>query len=155
MQLPPQLHLALAPSPRAALVLVALGTVLAATAWAIPAPTWARLLAMAAFAAWTVDRLRVHALRVSSRSVVEIAVAGDLLIVVRYADGRTVAGTVRPASFVHPRLTSIVWRPDGARAAQALPILPDMLLRDDFRRLRILLRYGHNRTVAGAPASQA
>jgi len=36
-----------------------------------------------------------------------------------------------------------------------VPIVPDMLDGDDFRRLRVLLRYGSSEDSAGAPASHA
>ena len=41
-------------------------------------------------------------------------------------------------------LTTIVWRPDGARCVRRARscVLPDMLPADDFRRLRVMLRYG-------------
>jgi hypothetical protein len=48
-----------------------------------------------------------------------------------------------------------VWRPDRSRFSRAEFILPDMLPADDFRRLRVLLRYGRNDDAHGAPASHA
>ena len=60
-------------------------------------------------------------------------------------DGRSRDGTILDASYVGARVTTIVWRADRSsryRPAEALLILPDMLPRDDFRRLRVLLRYG-------------
>jgi hypothetical protein len=58
-------------------------------------------------------------------------------------------------TFVHPWFTSIVWRPDGSRVSRAIPLLPDMMGTDEFRRLRVLLRYGRREVTAGAPASHA
>ncbi|MEP7262597.1 MAG: protein YgfX [Usitatibacter sp.] len=54
-------------------------------------------------------------------------------------DGR--AGLLREGSFVSPWLTVLRWRPAGARFDRTVLILPDMLAREDFRRLRVLLRW--------------
>ena len=51
------------------------------------------------------------------------------------------AGMVRAGSFVAPWLTIIRWRPDGGRWDRTLVILPDMLAGEDFRRVRVLLRW--------------
>lgn len=45
-------------------------------------------------------------------------------------------------SYVGPRLTTIVWRPDGARRVKTLVVMADTFAADDFRRLRVALRYG-------------
>ena len=52
-------------------------------------------------------------------------------------------------------LTSIVWRPDGARWSRSILVLPDMLAPDDFRRLRVMLRYARNGLEQDAPANQS
>ena len=57
--------------------------------------------------------------------------------------GRRIEGVVAGRLYVGAWLTTIVVRPDGKRRrARPLAILPDMLPADDFRRLRVLLRYG-------------
>ena len=66
----------------------------------------------------------------------------DRRIGVTTRDGRTRAGDILADSFVGPRLTTIVWRPDGAWLAHTLVIAADSLPADDFRRLRVALRYG-------------
>jgi hypothetical protein len=53
-------------------------------------------------------------------------------------------------------VTTIVWRPDRAAwwvPASSILLLPDMLPADDFRRLRVVLRYG--RPVVGEATSDA
>ncbi len=60
-------------------------------------------------------------------------------------DGRSRAGAILDDSYVGAWLTTIVWRQDGQpwwRPATAIVVLPDMLPRDEFRRLRVVLRYG-------------
>lgn len=66
----------------------------------------------------------------------------DRRIVVITRNARTCHGEILADSFVGHRLTTIVWRPDGARRARTLMIMSDTLTADDFRRLRVALRYG-------------
>jgi hypothetical protein len=52
---------------------------------------------------------------------------------------------VDPSSYVGAALTTLVWRVNGApwwRSPEVILILPDVVPADDFRRLRIFLRYG-------------
>jgi toxin CptA len=130
--------------------------VLAAVLLAImPAPAWLDVGGALVVAAWAVHRIRLHGTRRSPRSIVELSLSEDRWIAMRDGAGEVSAGVVLDSSHVHPWFTSIVWRPAGARFARSLPIAPDMLDADDFRRLRVLLRYGRRADSAGAPASQA
>jgi hypothetical protein len=65
-------------------------------------------------------------------------------IEVELADGTFRSGEVRDGSFVAPWLTIVRWRPLGTRCDRSIVVLPDMLPRDDFRALRVLLRMGKN-----------
>jgi toxin CptA len=137
----------------AAIPLLALG---ALASWlTIDVPVWADVVVAVVVGAWAVHNVRLHGLRRGRTSIVELMLSSDAVVVMRFASGGPAAGHVRSASFVHPLLTTIVWRPDGARWSRSLPIVPDMLDADDFRRLRVLLRYGRSEATAGAPASQA
>jgi toxin CptA len=95
------------------------------------------------------------AARATADAVVALRATGDLTIVVTRGDGRLVAGRVRPSTFVTSLLTSIVWRAEGACFARSILVLPDMLDADDFRRLRVLLRYARSGRTQDAPASHA
>ena len=62
-------------------------------------------------------------------------------------EGRSHAGTILDDTFVGAWLTTIVWRRDELpwwRPAPVIVVLPDMLSREDFRRLRVALRYGRS-----------
>jgi hypothetical protein len=50
-------------------------------------------------------------------------------------------GNVRDGSLVAPWLTIVRWRPDGARFDRTVLVLPGMVGEEDFRRLRVLLRW--------------
>lgn len=155
MRLPVQLRVSLRPSRMAAVAIVAIACLAWAAVLVLSVPTIAHLVTGLALAGWARLALRRHAWRTAPAAVVEVMVSSDAVVVVRCRDGRLAAGHVRSASFVHPRLTTLVWRPDGARLSRSVLLLPDMLAAEDFRRLRVLLRYGSSEADAGAPASHA
>jgi hypothetical protein len=73
-----------------------------------------------------------------------IRLDGGDRVEVAFGSGRIVAGTLHGDSRAGSWLTSVVWRPKGARRTRSVPILPDMLPADDFRRFRVLMRYGQS-----------
>jgi len=155
MRLPPSVHVVLGPSR-----IVGVGVGLAALAvlavvFALPLPAWQQGAVTLAVLAWAARAFVVVALRRSPRAVTELRLAPDLVLVVHQRDSRLVAGHVRSATYVGAQVTGIVWRPDGAWRSRAILIVPDMLPADDFRRLRVMLRYARNAVAQGAPASQA
>jgi hypothetical protein len=79
----------------------------------------------------------------------------DRRITVTGRNGRSRAGVILDDSYVGAWLTTIVWRWDGMpwwHPARAIVVLPDTLPRDEFRRLRVVLRYGQ--PVAGETSSE-
>ena len=69
----------------------------------------------------------------------------DRRIAVTDRTGRSRTGAILDDSFVGPTLTTLVWRADVDRwwrPARTILVLPDTLPPDDFRRLRVYLRYG-------------
>lgn len=121
----------------------------------LPFATVALGFAVAAIGAWAVDRICVVALRCGSRAVRAFELRGDLTLTVVSGDGTACAGRVHRDSYVGARLSTIVWRPYGRWRARTILLLPDMLPADDFRRLRVLLRYGRSDVAQGDPASHA
>jgi hypothetical protein len=57
-------------------------------------------------------------------------------------DGRETCGEIVADSYVGPHVTTIAWRPDGAWRVRSLLVFSDTFGGDDFRRLRVVLRYG-------------
>jgi len=155
MRLPPSVHVVLGPS-----CIVGVGVGLAALAvlavsFALPLAAWQQGAVTLAVLVWASRAFVVVALRRSPGAVTELRLAPDLVLVVHRRDGRLVAGHVRSATYVGEMLTSIVWRPDDAWRSRAILVVPDMLPADDFRRLRVMLRYARNAEAHGAPASHA
>jgi len=86
--------------------------------------------------------------RCTGRSVPALLFVGvDRRITVIDRDGRSRSGPIVDDSYVGCFVTTIVWRVDCDRwwrPARAILILPDSLGREEFRRLRVALRYGRN-----------
>jgi len=135
---PPPVQVTLSPSriERAWVVALALSTAL--VAFALPLDAWLRGLLSCLPLVWALWRLR------TARRVACVAVGLDRRIRVAMSDGAVVEGCVLSASYVGAAVTTIVWRRQGARVARAFWLVGDMLPRDDFRRLRVALRYGQS-----------
>jgi hypothetical protein len=155
MRLPDQLRVPLRPSRTATVAIAMLASATFGIWMTLPVAPVAVLVVAVCLAGWARHHLRRHGTRTATGAIVEVMLSSDALIVVRRRDGRLTAGHVRAGTFVHPWFTSIVWRPDGERWSRTIPLLPDMLGIDEFRRVRVLLRYGRREVTAGAPASQA
>jgi hypothetical protein len=155
MRLPPAVHVTLARSPQLVALIVLLALITGAVLALLPFDPALLALAMLGVAVWAGDRIHVVGLRRGPRATCALWLTGDRLVVVRLVNGALRAGHVRSATYVGARITTLVWRPDGSRLSRAECILPDMLPVDDFRRLRVLLRYGRSETVQGLPTSQA
>jgi hypothetical protein len=155
MRLPPSVHIVLGPSRivGAGVGIAALGTL--AVVFLLPADAWQQAAAVLVVVTWAVAIFGVVALRRGRFAITELRLAPDLVLVVHRGDGRLVAGHVRRSTYVGAWVTSIVWRADGAFWSRAILIVPDMLPAEDFRRLRVMLRYARSAVVQGMPASQA
>jgi len=155
MRTPPAVHVALGPSRLAGAGIGALALATLAVLFALPLEGWQQSGATVAIAGWAWVAFRVVALRRGAWAVTALTLAHDRMVIVCRGDGTLIAGHVRSATYVGALLTSVVWRPDEARWSRAVLVLPDMLPAEDFRRLRILLRYARSDVAQGAPASQA
>jgi hypothetical protein len=97
--------------------------------------------------------------RCAGRAVPALLHVGiDRRITVTGRDGRSRAGTILDDSCVGAWLTTIVWRADGTpwwRRACAIVVLPDTLPEDDFRQLRVVLRYGRPAAVGATSGEEA
>jgi len=84
--------------------------------------------------------------RCTGRGVAALLHVGiDRRLAVTDRTGRSREGAILDASYVGPSLTTIVWRADGDRwwrPARTMLLLADSLPPDEFRRLRVVLRYG-------------
>ena len=155
MQWPPSVRVAIGSSRTAfaLIALLAIGT--CAVIATLPFEPAALALASFAVVVWAIDRIYVIAFRLGPRAVRQFELRGDLTVVIVTGDGNACAGRVHHESYVGSRLTTLVWRPFGRWRSRTILILPDMLPPQDFRRLRVLLRYGRSEATQGDSASQA
>jgi hypothetical protein len=136
-----RVEMALRPSRVAAIAILAMAVATLALIAATPGPTALRILVAAVVACAALERLHAIALRRGRRGVRTILVQGTRAIDVELATGRWRGGLVRDGCFVAPWLTIIRWRPHGARFDRSIVLVPDMMPREEFRRLRVLLRW--------------
>jgi len=155
MRRSPSLRIEIGPSRSAQVYSAILALSTATLITTLPVPAWAIAVAWGILARWASARWRAYGVRRNGCTPVEVLLTGQRRVEIRDAQGRTCAGAVRDLSYVSATVTTIVWKPDGARGSRSILVLPDMLAPEDFRRLRVLLRYGRSDDVAGAPASQA
>ncbi len=155
MRWPPPVRVALAPSLVASLLIASLACATCAVVATLPFDAWQIAVANAGIALWAVDRVRVVGLRQGPRAVRGLELRGDLTVLVVNGDGGACAGRVHRDSYVGARLSTIVWRPFGRWRVRTILILPDMLPAADFRRLRVLLRYGRSDVAQTDSASHA
>jgi len=151
----PSIDVTLGPSPLAGVATGVMALATLVVVLVLPVPSWTHALGCAVVLSTAWGTFRTLGLRSGARAVVALHLGADRMLVVRHGDGRLVAGHLRSATYVAATLTTIVWRPDGAWRSRAILVLPDMLPAEDFRRLRILLRYARSGVAQGAPASQA
>jgi hypothetical protein len=130
----------LRPSRFAAGFVVAAGAgTLALVLW-IPLDAVARFVAVAWIGATWIGALQAFARRARSRQACEVAIADDV-ISVRDGEGRWRCGRIVDGSFVAPWLTIVRWRPRGARFDRTVVVLPGMLSSEEFRQMRVMLRW--------------
>jgi len=155
MPWPPPVRVTLSSSSSASISIGVLAAITCAVIAILPVDPAVVALAIVAIVLWSVDRIRVVALRRGARAVRQFELRGDLTLVIVMGDGSACAGRVHRDSYVGARLSTIVWRPYGRWRHRTILVLPDMLTNDDFRRLRVLLRYGRSDVTHGEPASHA
>jgi hypothetical protein len=135
------LEIALRQSPWAAVIIavaalacvaVAIGSGGSAAARAIAA-TWATCLALEAIHRVALHRGRAGATRIVLRRPRDIEV--------RDGAGAWRAGAIADGCFVASWLTIVRWRPAGAWVDRTIVVLPDMIGAEEFRRLRVMLRW--------------
>jgi toxin CptA len=155
MHSPPRIRLVPRPSRLACAFLAIACAATAALIAVLPLTPLASITAWVVVAAIAARGLRRCAGR-GGPALLHVGI--DRRVTVTGRDGRSRDGTVRDDSYVGAAITVIVWRPDRARwwqPSEAVPILPDALQPDEFRRLRVLLRYGRAPAEGGTSGVDA
>jgi toxin CptA len=119
----------------------------AVLSWVAPIPWWLSLVLSSAALASLAFGLRSHAWRSASEAVVGFELRPDGSGAIEDRSGRWREVGVLGSSFVSPLLTVLNLRVAGAGRRRSLIVTPDALGPDEFRRLRVWLRW------RGAPAA--
>lgn len=135
------LELRLRPSRTAAAAVGAMAFASLAVAFFAGGPVAARVLAATWAACLALEAIHRVALHRGRSAAARLVVRRSRDIDVESGSGRWRAGRIAAGSFVAPWLTVVRWRPEGARFDRTIVVLPDMIGADDFRRLRVLLRW--------------
>lgn len=78
-----------------------------------------------------------------SSSIVAIRYyGGDILLITQAGD--ELPGNIQPSSVVTPLLTIVNVLPTGKKRTRSVVIFPDNLSREQFRELRVLLKWDNN-----------
>ena len=135
------LEIALAPSRVAAMGLASMVLATLVVIAVTPGSAAIRILAATWIACGGLEALYTVALHRGSRGAraIHVSRSGEIEVLTGTLGLRS--GELREGSFVAPWLTIIRWRPHGARFDRTILLLPDMLPADDFRRMRVMLRW--------------
>ncbi len=136
MQLP--LSLSLRPSRRLFLLLTLAHGAAAAALAALGLDPWIgvpMLLGVILSLAWQLRRL------FGAQRIVELILHKDGALEYVRRDGTAASGKVDPQTMVTAWLTVLLLRSGAGRRCEALTLLPDTLESEDFRRLRLWLRW--------------
>ena len=115
--------------------------------WPLMLPLTVKLAGIAALALSLAIYLRHYALRTSPGSITSLALADDMTCTLQTRRGQRIACALLGSSFVAPYLTVLELKPLApARwwhklGAYSVVILPDAIDSEEFRRLRVLLRW--------------
>ncbi len=153
--MPPSVHVVLAPSRIAGAGIGLLAASTIALVVVMPLDPLLQAGMISAIVTWAAGTFHVSALHRGRYAITELRLAPDLTVAACMGDGRLVAGHVRASTYVGAWITTIIWRPDGWRLSRTILVLPDMLPDEDFRRLRVMLRYARSGEAQDVPASQA
>ena len=153
MHAPPPLFLPLKPSRRLAGAILGIHVSAAAGAGLAPVPAWLVAVAWLALclSAWTL--LRRHALPRAPTSLIRLQGRADGGLEGLTRDGEWLSLSLLPSTTLFPGFAVLSLRPQGGGRSRALTVFPDTLSPDDWRTLRVWLRWQAGRMPGegGAP----
>ena len=140
------LRVTLRPSRSLAAVLAAAHLACAVLLVPLDLPLWVKCALAAAIALSLTSALRRHALRLGRSALVALELRGEDRAAVQTRDGEWRDARVLPTTYVSPVLTIV-----NLRSAQRLRpyhavIIPDSVRAEDFRALRVWLRWRYRRS---------
>jgi toxin CptA len=135
------LTIAVGPSRRLAGLLVSMHGFAAAMFWLSPLPLWLAISLMPLFAGSAWHTLRRDGFRTLRHSLIALRLDADCRCEFQTRAGAWHEAALLGSSFVSPYLTVLNLHSEGGRFARHLVILPDAVNAEDFRRLRVWLKW--------------
>lgn len=135
------LSITLRPSCLLGLLLVAMHALALLSAWQVPLALVAKIGVAALLASSLALSLRQHVWRAGKRSVRAIRLTGECDLSLQGQDGAWLEAAILPSSFISPYLTVLNLQLEGERRARHVIILPDAMDSEQFRQLRVWLRW--------------
>jgi toxin CptA len=135
------LSITLHPSYLLALFLVAMHALALASVWLVPLVLAAKIGTAVVLASSLVLSLRQHVWRAGKRSVRAVRLTGECDMSLQGQDATWLEAAILPSSFISPYLTVLNLNIEGERRARHVVILPDAMDAEQFRQLRVWLRW--------------
>lgn len=135
------LTIAVGPSRRLAGLLAGMHGFAAVLFWLAPLPHWLAVLLMAVLLGSAWHTLRRDGFRSLRHSLIALRLDDDCRCEFQTRAGAWHEASLLGSSFVAPHLTVLNLKPAGGRLVKHLVILPDAVDAEDFRRLRVWLKW--------------
>ena len=120
--------------------------------WLLPFDLWLKITAVLLLLASLIYHVRRDAMRTSRNAILALQFSPECRCSAQIGSGDWFDAQLLPTSFVSPYLTILNLRFDHARLVKHVVILPDAIDAEQFRRLRVLLRWRCGKEL-GRPSS--
>ena len=131
----------LRPSLWLAGMLTAMHGITLALIWLLPFDLWLKIAAVLLLLVSLIYHVRRDAMRTSPNAILALQISPECRCSVQARSGDWFEAQLLPTSFVSPYLTILNLRFDHARLVKHVVILPDAIESEQFRQLRVLLRW--------------
>ena len=135
------LNIRLKPSGYLALLVSAAHTIAIGLVLALPLPIGLKLVTTLVFCVSLVFYLKRNARLASPNSIIRLEIMEDCTCAIETRSGQQLDCILLPTSYASASLTILNLKADGEMLARHVVILPDSIDPEDFRKLRVLLRW--------------
>ena len=142
------LTIKLSPSIWLAGLLTAMHGLALALIWLLPFDQWLKIAAVLLLLVSLIYHVRRDAMRTSPNAILALKISPECRCSVQVRSGDWFEAQLLPTSFVSPYLTILNLRFDHARLVKHVVILPDAIDAEQFRKLRVLLRWRCGKELA-------
>lgn len=135
------LNIRLKPSGYLSLLLSAAHAIALGLVIVLPLPIGLKLVTTLVFCVSLVFYLRRNARLAAPNSIIALEITEDCACAIETRSGKRLDCILLPTSYVSASLTILNLKADGEMLARHIVILPDSIHPEDFRKLRVLLRW--------------